>query len=56
MAGPRQCNIVSTNLGAKSCATMMGDFSYYKIFLEMEKEGLFGKIFIVLPYKIGPND
>ena len=48
-AWARQCNIVSAALGAKNSSTIDEDFSYYEIFLEMEKEGLGGKFCIILP-------
>ena len=48
MAGLRHCNVIATAFGAKH-QPLIGYFSLHEIFLEMEKEGLVGKFYIIEP-------
>ena len=48
MAGLRHCNVIATAFGAKH-QPLIGYFSLHEIFLEMEKEALVGKFYIIEP-------
>ena len=49
MAGLRHCKIFSTAFGAKDCSIIARRFSLYEMFLEMEKEALVSKFYIIEP-------